>query len=172
MGFNLVSTSSIHVVCVIRLYATINSPTPKTFHCTVRWAIYPLQDNIGILNNAGNNSVNLNLPLQGSVRPSIANDSNIGLSSSPSLSINTNKIQISDADDYEKYLLRTVCPDGGLCFTNNVRSTMELTLNCTISAGIPKAMSENAVVEDPALVARMPVPDYFIPETGHQFSGR
>uniref|UniRef100_A0A5K4F5E9 DUF1619 domain-containing protein n=2 Tax=Schistosoma mansoni TaxID=6183 RepID=A0A5K4F5E9_SCHMA len=154
------------------ILSEINSPTPKTFHCTVRWAIYPLQDNIGILNNAGNNSVNLNLPLQGSVRPSIANDSNIGLSSSPSLSINTNKIQISDADDYEKYLLRTVCPDGGLCFTNNVRSTMELTLNCTISAGIPKAMSENAVVEDPALVARMPVPDYFIPETGHQFSGR
>lgn len=124
------------------IYIQINSPIPKTFHCTVRWAIYPLEDNMEMLNNVGNNSVNLNLPLQGSVRPSIANDSNIGLSSSPSLSNNTNKVQISGADDYAKCLLKTVCPDGGLCFTNNVRSTMELTLNCTVSAGI-----QNAVVK-------------------------
>ncbi|CAH8511390.1 unnamed protein product [Schistosoma bovis] len=150
----------------------INSPTPKTFHCTVRWAIYPLEDNMEMLNNVGNNSVNLNLPLQGSVRPSIANDSNIGLSSSPSFSNNTNKVQISGADDYAKCLLKTVCPDGGLCFTNNVRSTMELTLNCTISAGIPNAVSENAIAEDSALVTRLPVPAYYIPEMGHQFSGR
>ncbi|CAH8517018.1 unnamed protein product [Schistosoma guineensis] len=150
----------------------INSPTTKTFHCTVRWAIYPLEDNVEMLNNVGNNSVNLNLPLQGSVRPSIANDSNIGLSSSPSLSNNTNKVQISGADDYAKCLLKTVCPDGGLCFTNNVRSTMELTLNCTISAGIQNAVSENAIAEDSALVTRLPVPDYYIPEMGHQFSGR
>ncbi|CAH8481011.1 unnamed protein product [Schistosoma turkestanicum] len=148
----------------------INSSTPKKFHCTVRWAAYPLEDNMGMANNIGYNSVNLNLLLQGSVKPSTVTDSNIDLSSSSS--INGNKIQISDSDDYEKCLLRTVCPDGSFCFTDNVRSTMELTLNCTISVGIRKEMSENAVVEESALVTKQSKPAYGVPEVEHQFSGR
>ncbi|KAK4469874.1 hypothetical protein MN116_007382 [Schistosoma mekongi] len=146
-----------------------NTSTTRKFYCPVRWATYPFADNIEIFNNIEYNSVNLNLLLQGSMKPFKASDSNID---SLLTSFNDNMIQISDSDNYEKHLLTTVCPDGSLCFTANVRSTLDLTLNCTISVGKRKEKSENAITDELTFVTKQSELAHQTPTMEPEFSGR
>ncbi|KAH8861988.1 Nephrocystin-4 [Schistosoma japonicum] len=145
-----------------------NSLTTRKFYCTVRWATYSFDDNMEIFNNIEHNSVNLNLLLQGSRKPYKAPDSNID---SLLTSVNENMILVSDSDNYEKHLLTTVCPDGSLCFTANVRSTLDLTLNCTISVGKRKEKSENAITDELTFVTKQSELAHQIPTIEHEFSG-
>ncbi|CAH8492273.1 unnamed protein product [Heterobilharzia americana] len=125
-----------YVLCEIT-----SSTVPLKFNCTVRWATYALEDNMELLKSGENHSITLNLSLRGSVQPVID-------------SKDTDVIQTEDIDSFEKSLLKTVCPDGSLCFTENVRSTMGLVLSCTLSTGIRKEMGENSVAEETIVITK------------------